>query len=154
MEGRGTEEGRQEGERNEKDSSRERTKKRVRQSKAGLTLWSASLIGGCVLSGHRRCHEPRTEQGDKGQALCPHHDAQFVPGERCLGGAATVHTILGFLRTKRVTGLGIRVREGSRKCFWKEEDVPGEGGQMGCSKGAVISRGGGVTGDSQDHTTL
>lgn len=29
MEGRGTEEGRQEGERNEKDSSRERTKKRL-----------------------------------------------------------------------------------------------------------------------------
>lgn len=82
IEGRRREESRQEGERNEKDISRVRTKKGVRQSKTGLTLWFASLIGGCVLSGHRRCHEPRTEQGDKGQALCSHHDAQFLPGER------------------------------------------------------------------------
>lgn len=82
IEGRRREESRQEGERNEKDNSRVRTKKGVRQSKTGLTLWFASLIGGCVLSGHRRCHEPRTEQGDKGQALCSHHDAQFLPGER------------------------------------------------------------------------
>lgn len=59
-----------------------------------------------------------------------------------MGGATTLHPILGFLRTERVTGLLSRVHEGSRRYFWKEEDVPGEGGQMGYSKGAVIRLGG------------
>lgn len=107
IEERGREEGRQAGERGEKELSRVKTEKGIRQSKTGLSLWFASLIGGCFLSGHGRCHEPRAEQGDKGQTLCSHHDAQFLPGERCLGGAATLHTAVGSLRTQSVAGLGV-----------------------------------------------
>lgn len=138
----GREEGSQEGERNKKDISRVKTKKGVRQSKTGLTLWFVSLIGSCVLSGHGRCHEPRTEQGDQGQALCSHHDAQFLPGERAVWvGWPPCMPFSASSEPRELWAWVFRVHVGSRRCFWKEEDVPGKGGQMGCCEGAMIRLG-------------
>lgn len=96
--------------RNEKDISGVRAKKGLSREQGRPNPRSLS-IGGCVLSGHGRCHEPGTEQGDKDQALCSHHDAQLLPGER----GAWVGWPPCFLRTENVADLGVW---GSCR-FWK-----------------------------------
>lgn len=146
-------EGREREDRNEKDISEVRTREGVGQNKTGLTLRFVSSIGGCVLSGHRRCHEPRTEQGNKGQALCSHHDAQLLPGEmrevlgwgshsahHSLGCHTLLHTTpqLSFLRAENLADLSVW---GSCR-FWKVllegGRCPREGGKVGCSKGGTV----------------
>lgn len=130
----------------------------ARGTEAGLTPWCARCrcTGGCVSGGHGGRHEPRTEQRNKDQALCPHHDAELLPGEGTVIGwpaPATLSVKLGPCRWVwpsecRGQSLCLPGFCGRGLCrFWgcpcKGRMPPvGEGGNIVCSKGGLKVPGG------------